>query len=50
MLKNPSLLDPGILFQFLIGAVFAVILFPAGYKIFQWGVKRAKREGRLGWY
>ncbi|KYH37005.1 MAG: ABC transporter [Candidatus Bathyarchaeota archaeon B24] len=50
MLTNPSLLDPSVQMDFLKGAVFAVILFPLGYKIFQWGVTRAKREGTLGWY
>jgi ABC-type multidrug transport system permease subunit len=50
MLTNPSLLDPEILIEFLKGAIFAIILFPVGYKIFQWGVTRSKREGTLGWY
>lgn len=50
MLTNPSLLDPTIQIQFLQGSVFAIILFPIGYKIFQWGVARSKREGTLGWY
>ncbi len=50
MLTNPSLTDMTILFDFLKGAIFAVILFPIGYKIFGWGVTRSKREGTLGWY
>ena len=50
MLTNPSLLDPKILIEFLKGSIFAVILFPIGYKIFRWGVARSKREGTLGWY
>jgi len=50
MLTNASLLDPKILIQFLEGSIFAVVLFPIGYKIFQWGVARSKREGTLGWY
>jgi len=50
MLTNPSLLDPAIQIQFLQGSIFAVILFPIGYKVFQWGLTRAKREGTLGWY
>jgi len=50
MLTNPSLLDPSILIQFLEGSVFAVILLPVGYKVFQWGLNRSKREGTLGWY
>jgi len=50
MLTNPSLLNPAIQIQFLAGTVFAVILFPVGYKIFRWGVARSKKEGTLGWY
>ncbi len=50
MLTNPSLLDPAVQLQFLEGAIFAVILFPIGFKIFKWGVQRSKREGTLGWY
>jgi hypothetical protein len=50
MLTDPSLLDPKILIEFLKGSIFAVILFPIGYKTFQWGVARSKREGTLGWY
>jgi len=50
MLTNPSLLDPSILIQFAEGAIFAIILSPLGYKVFQWGVNRSKREGTLGWY
>lgn len=50
MLTKPSLLDPTILIQFLQGSVFAFLLFPIGFKIFQWGLRRSKREGTLGWY
>ena len=50
MLTNPSLLDPNILIEFLKGSIFAIILIPIGFKIFQWGLKRSKREGTLGWY
>jgi hypothetical protein len=50
MLTNASLLDPNILIQFLEGSIFAIILLPVGYKIFQWGLTRSKREGTLGWY
>ena len=50
MLTNPSLLDPGTLFEFLKGSIFAILILPIGYKTFQWGVNRSKREGTLGWY
>jgi ABC-type multidrug transport system permease subunit len=50
ILTNPTILDPSITIQFIKGSIFALILFPIGYKIFQWGVKRSKREGTLGHY
>lgn len=50
MLTNPNLLDPVIAIQYLQGLAFALILFPVGYKIFNWGVNRAKSEGTLGHY
>lgn len=50
MLTNPSLLDPTIQIQLFKGLIFAIILFPIGWKIFEWGVKKSKREGTLGWY
>lgn len=50
MLTNPSLLDPTIQIQLLQGSIFAIILLPIGWKVFEWGVRRSKREGSLGWY
>lgn len=50
MLSNPSLMDPIFWLEILAGAAFAVVLFPAGYKIFTWGLNRSKKEGTLGWY
>ena len=50
MLTNPSLLDPQILFEFLKGSAFAIILLPLGYRVLRWGIARSKREGTLGWY
>ena len=50
MLTNPSLTDPSVITDFLMGTVFAVVLLPLGYKVFWWGVNRSKREGTLGWY
>ncbi len=50
MLTNPSLTDPEIAVQFLKGLAFALILLPIGYRTFNWGVNRSKREGTLGHY
>lgn len=50
MLKAASVTDPLILLEFLKGSIFAVVLFPAGYKAFRWGLDRARRDGTLGWF
>jgi len=50
MLTDASLMDPATLVHFLIGSIFAFVLFPMGYKLFRWGVDRSKRDGTLGWY
>jgi hypothetical protein len=50
MLTDPSLTDPSVLLTFGVGALFAAILLPIGYKVFWWGVNKSKREGTLGWY
>jgi hypothetical protein len=50
MLTDASLADTTIQLTFLGGALFALVLLPVGYKIFIWGVNKAKRDGTLGWY
>ena len=50
MLDPPSLTSSLFWLQVLAGLIFAVILFPAGLKIFTWGLNRSKKEGTLGWY
>lgn len=50
MLKAASISNAAILMDFLKGLIFAFILFPTGYKIFKWGLKRAKKDGTLGWF
>ncbi|MDQ1281417.1 MAG: hypothetical protein QG670_2682 [Thermoproteota archaeon] len=50
MLTDASLLNPSVIIQFFEGSIFAIVFLPIGYKTFQWGVKRSKREGTLGWY
>lgn len=50
ILKAASLTDPGTQVEFLKGFSFAVVLFPLGYKAFHWGLKKAKRDGTLGWF
>jgi len=50
MLMGLPLTDPQMQLDLLKGLAFAVILFPLGYYIFNWGLKRAKRDGTLGWF
>jgi ABC-2 type transport system permease protein len=49
-LVNGSILDPAVAEAFLISAAFAAILVPAGLYIFMWGLRRAKKQGTLGWW
>lgn len=49
-LANASIFDPGVAEAFLISLIFAVILVPAGLYIFMWGLRRAKKQGTLGWW
>ncbi|MEM2167504.1 MAG: hypothetical protein QXR74_03970 [Candidatus Bathyarchaeia archaeon] len=50
MLKAASIMDPAIALESLKGSIFAVFLFPIGYRVFKWGLNRAKRDGTLGWF
>ena len=49
-LENASLLDPNIAEQFLITLLIGIFLLYFSSKVFGWGIRRAKREGTLGWY
>ena len=51
MLTNASLLDPAVAEVFL-GALLvaiAAILLPISYYVFNISIRRAKRDGTLGW-
>jgi len=50
LLMGLSPLELQMQFDLLKGLVFAVILFPMGYYVFRWGLKRSKRDGTLGWF
>jgi hypothetical protein len=49
-LANASLFDPGVAGAFLISLTYALVLVPAGLYVFVWGLKRAKKQGTLGWW
>lgn len=49
-LANASVFDPGVAEAFLIGLAYAVVLVPSGLSVFVWGLKRAKKQGTLGWW
>lgn len=50
MLMGLPLMDPVFQLDLLKSSIFAVVLFPTGYYLFKWGLKRAKRDGTLGWF
>lgn len=50
LLGAASLSNPSVLLQFLVGILFATLLLPVSYVVFSWGMKRAKRDGTLGWF
>jgi len=50
MLMGLPLTAPQMQLDLLKGLVFAAILFPMGYYVFRWGLKRSKRDGTLGWF
>jgi hypothetical protein len=49
-LANASIIAPGVGEEFLISAVYAAFLVPAGLYLFLWGLRRAKKQGTLGWF
>jgi ABC-2 type transport system permease protein len=50
ILSDSSLADPSVAQAFLAAGVVALILIPLGVYSFQWGLRRAKREGNIGWF
>jgi ABC-2 type transport system permease protein len=49
-LTGASVFDPSVGAAFLISLVYAVVLVPVGLYTFLWGVRRAKKQGTLGWF
>jgi ABC-2 type transport system permease protein len=49
-LANASIVAPGVGEEFIISAVYAALLVPAGLYLFLWGLRRAKKQGTLGWF
>ena len=49
-LEAGSLLDPAVAEAFLITLAYAVVLVPISVMIYRWGLRRAKKDGTLGWY
>jgi ABC-2 type transport system permease protein len=49
-LTNASILDPNVAEAFVVSLGYAVILVPIGLFIFIWGLRRAKKQGTLGWW
>jgi ABC-2 type transport system permease protein len=49
-LTGVSVLDPGMAEALLVSLVYALALVPVGLYTFRWGLRRAKKQGTLGWY
>jgi ABC-2 type transport system permease protein len=49
-LANASIFSPGVAEEFLISLCYAAFLVPAGLYLFLWGLRRAKKQGTLGWW
>jgi ABC-type multidrug transport system permease subunit len=49
-LTGASILDPGVAEALLISVAYAIVLVPAGLYLFTWGLRRAKKQGTLGWF
>ena len=49
LLTNASILDPSVAEAFLGAFVFAIVLLPISYYVFNISVRRAKKDGTLGW-
>src|SRR5579875_3152838 len=47
-LTGASIFTPSTAESFLIASIFGAILLPIGFKVFRWGLNRAKRDGSLG--
>jgi len=50
LLMGLSPAAPQMQLDLLKGLAFAVILFPLGYYVFRWGLKRSKKDGTLGFF
>jgi len=49
-LTNASVLVPSVAEAYLVSLAFAAILVPSGLYVFMWGLRRAKKQGTLGWW
>jgi ABC-type multidrug transport system permease subunit len=49
-LANASIFVPGVAEAYLIGLAYGLVLVPVGLFAFIWGLKRAKKQGTLGWF
>jgi len=49
-LTGASLFDPGVAEALLITLAYAVVLLPIGLYSFVWGLRKAKKQGTLGWW
>jgi hypothetical protein len=49
-LANASVFDPNVAVALLVSLAYAVVLVPLGLYFFVWGLRRAKKQGTLGFF
>jgi ABC-2 type transport system permease protein len=49
-LANASIFEPSVAVAFLVSLAYAAVLVPAGLFFFVWGLRKAKKQGTLGWF
>ena len=49
-LTGASIFDPGVAEALLITLAYAIVLLPIGLYSFVWGLRKAKKQGTLGWW
>jgi len=49
-LTDASIFEPSVAVAFLISLAYAIVFVPVGIYVFRWGLRRAKKEGTLGWW
>ncbi|MDA4123960.1 MAG: ABC transporter permease [Thaumarchaeota archaeon] len=49
-LTGASIFEPSVAVAFLVSLAYALVLVPVGLYVFLWGLRKAKKQGTLGWF